>query len=48
MVHFGIATTPNPDSKFSTFLVMNPRLSDSALYLEFYRKSTIMDDVKAR
>ena len=48
MVHYAIVATPNPDSTFATFLVLNPQLSDGSLYLYYYKKATMLDNPTAR
>jgi hypothetical protein len=48
MVHYAMASARNPDSTFSTFLVLNPQLSNGSLYLQYYRKETMLNNPTAR
>jgi hypothetical protein len=42
MVHYAMEATVNPSGDFCGFLIMNPQMSNGGLYLEYYKKDTMM------
>eukprot|EP01102_Stenamoeba_stenopodia_P003944 TRINITY_DN1407_c0_g1_i1.p1 TRINITY_DN1407_c0_g1~~TRINITY_DN1407_c0_g1_i1.p1 ORF type:complete len:497 (-),score=121.96 TRINITY_DN1407_c0_g1_i1:116-1606(-) len=48
MVHYAMVATKNPTNDFKGFLLMNPRLSNGGLFLEYYKKDTMMNNPEAR
>jgi len=48
MIHFSINSTKNPTGDFKGFLVLNPQLTNSGLFLEYYNKDTMLNSLESR
>jgi len=48
MVHYAIQATPNPSGDFKGFLLMNPQLSNGGMFLQYYKKETMLNNPEAR
>lgn len=48
MIHYAMEATKNPTGDFKGFLLMNPQLANGGLFLEYYNKSTMLNNPEAR
>eukprot|EP00475_Leptophrys_vorax_P034074 TRINITY_DN5454_c0_g1_i1.p1 TRINITY_DN5454_c0_g1~~TRINITY_DN5454_c0_g1_i1.p1 ORF type:complete len:443 (+),score=128.94 TRINITY_DN5454_c0_g1_i1:84-1331(+) len=48
MVFYAIHATVNPKNDFKTFLVMNPQLSNGGLFLDYYERDTMLNNMESR
>ena len=48
MVHFAIETSKNPTGDFKGFLVMNPQLANGGLFLDYYSKDLMLNNMESR
>ncbi len=48
MIHYAIQATVNPSNDFKGFLLLNPQLSNGGLFLEYYKKETMLNNPESR
>eukprot|EP01125_Pyxidicula_operculata_P002224 TRINITY_DN12133_c0_g1_i1.p1 TRINITY_DN12133_c0_g1~~TRINITY_DN12133_c0_g1_i1.p1 ORF type:complete len:545 (+),score=103.73 TRINITY_DN12133_c0_g1_i1:2-1636(+) len=48
MVHYAMVSTQNPTKTFKGFLIMNPIFANGGMFLEYYRKDTMLFTMKSR